>query len=401
MRLLIASQTPPIPGNGASTRNHYLARALARHHDVEVISLVWASSPEEAHAVSELLGGCPVRLIALDPGENKRLRQVANLLRGKSHLDAIYSVPALGDAIRQRHRRQPFDLIFLESALLGGGVLPEGVPIVIDQHNIEHEVLWRTFQRGKPGVRKLYNGIEALLLRPVEIKRCRAADMVLVTSERDRIEMARLIPGQRLAVVPNGVDTREFSPDERATPAAGRLLMTGTLNYFPNVDGADFFAHQCLPIVRETNPNVTFRIAGKDPLAQVQALGSLPGVTVVGPVPRMQDELAQATVVLAPLRIGGGTRLKILEALAMGKAVVSTSLGAEGLRVEHGRHLLIADDPASFARAVSDLLSDEALRTSLGRAGRALVERRYDWEAIGESLLTAIAPLAPDEAVTA
>jgi glycosyltransferase involved in cell wall biosynthesis len=175
-----------------------------------------------------------------------------------------------------------------------------------------------------------------------------------------------------------------------------RLVFTATMNYGPNAEAAIHFATHIWPQVRAAIPDATLKIVGHGPPAPVRQLGQRPGITVTGSVPDVRPYLASAQAVVVPLRIGGGTRLKIVEALAMAKPVVTTTLGAEGLAVEPGRHLLIADDPDAFASDVIALLRDPARRASLAHAGRALVEERYDWGAIGAQLDDALHHLLPE-----
>ncbi|HEX4714858.1 MAG TPA: glycosyltransferase family 4 protein, partial [Ktedonobacteraceae bacterium] len=151
-----------------------------------------------------------------------------------------------------------------------------------------------------------------------------------------------------------------------------------------------FFAHHCWPLIRARIPSATWQIVGKNPMPEVLQLANVPGVTVTGEVSDTRLYLATASVAIAPLRIGSGTRLKILEAFAMQKAVVSSSIGCEGLAVEAGQHLLVADQPEAFAEAVIALLQQPEKRRELGRAGRALVETAYSWEQCGKHLLQAI-----------
>lgn len=275
--------------------------------------------------------------------------------------------------------------------------LPPDVATVIDEHNIEYELLERTRQNEPIGLRKLYSWLEGAYVKRAEIARWRQASAVLVTSDRECDAVATHAPAIPYAVVPNGVDIDYFACEQSESDGsdnAQQIIFTGTMNYFPNVNGAMFFARQCWPIVRERAPNATWNLVGRSPAASVADLAELPGVTVTGGVPDMRPYLSSATIAIAPLRIGAGTRLKILEALAMGKAVVTTSIGCEGLAVRDGEHVIIADDPEAFALAIVALLHDPARRRALGGAGRRLVETEYSWERCGDRLLRALDTLS-------
>jgi glycosyltransferase involved in cell wall biosynthesis len=190
-----------------------------------------------------------------------------------------------------------------------------------------------------------------------------------------------LYPGRLAApatVIPTGVDTAYFAPGERSS-ASRRVVFTGSMDWLPNVDGVLYFCREILPIVRQAVPDVTFSIVGRAPTQTVRKLAEEQGVEVTGRVDDVRPYLADAAAYVVPLRIGGGTRLKIFEAMAAWRAVVSTSIGAEGLPTENGRHLLLADNPGDFAQAVATLLLDNNVRQKIEREARTLVTTHYDW----------------------
>ncbi|HEY7976403.1 MAG TPA: glycosyltransferase, partial [Ktedonobacterales bacterium] len=238
--------------------------------------------------------------------------------------------------------------------------------------------------------RRLHDQRESDALRRMELATLGGADLVVVTSERERVALETLLPGRRICVVPNGVDVERFAPGSVTDEIAGRVVFTGSMDYHPNEQAARFFAEQCWPIIRRARPDATWFVVGANPPASVRRLADAPGVTVTGSVPETRSYLAQAQVAIAPLLVGGGTRLKILEALAMGKAMVSTGIGYEGLRLVPDEHLLIADAPEAFAQAVIRALDDASLRARLGAAGREVVVREYSWEQSGSILRRAV-----------
>jgi glycosyltransferase involved in cell wall biosynthesis len=277
--------------------------------------------------------------------------------------------------------------VLFESVLLAGYRLPAGIRAIIDQHNIEHELLERTYEQEKSPLRKWYNWQEGRLLKQGEIGRCRNADVVLVASERERIVLKGLLPENVIEVVPNGVDIETFDGNTSEQEVPNQIIFTGTMDYYPNTNAVLFFAQRCWPLIRAQIPGATWQIVGRNPPVEVRKLGELPGVTVTGTVPDVRPYLAASSVAIAPLQIGSGTRLKILEALAMRKAVVSTSVGCEGLSLVPGKHLIVADQPEGIAQAVVALMNNPEKREALGNAGREVVETVYNWERCGDRLL--------------
>ena len=216
---------------------------------------------------------------------------------------------------------------------------------------------------------------------------CRLADRVVAVSEADAEALRALVPGLRVDIVPNGVDTEFYNvqiPMTKSQLAIGlwSLVFTGKMDFRPNVDAVIWFCEEVLPLVRREVPGVRFYIVGRSPHRRVLRLAKDPAVTVTGYVDDVRPYIAAASVYVVPLRVGGGTRLKVLEALACGKAIVSTSLGCEGLGLTPGRELLVADTPLEFARRVVELLRSPGRREELGRAARRSAEERYDWRLI-------------------
>jgi sugar transferase (PEP-CTERM/EpsH1 system associated) len=331
-----------------------------------------------------------MQVIALPTNSTKRRQQILGLLRGVPHVLQTFILPEVQQALDALFAKHHFDAILYEGMYIADYRLPENVLVILDEHNLEFELRLRTFQQERALLRKWYNWLEGHLLKSAEIERCRRADVVLMTSEREQTIMQQFLPTSKIVVVPNGVDNANFRPADRSKEVENSIVFTGAMGYYPNVDAVRFFAHHCWPLIRARIPSATWQIVGKNPMPEVLQLANVPGVTVTGEVSDTRLYLATASVAIAPLRIGSGTRLKILEAFAMQKAVVSSSIGCEGLAVEAGQHLLVADQPEAFAEAVIALLQQPEKRRELGRAGRALVEIAYSWEQCGKHLLQAI-----------
>jgi glycosyltransferase involved in cell wall biosynthesis len=201
-------------------------------------------------------------------------------------------------------------------------------------------------------------------------------------SENDREAMLTLSPGCSITVVPTGVDTEEYQASPSVSGDPPVVLFTGSMDWEPNIDAMEYFCEQIWPRILASFPDARFQIVGRNPQARVRCLASC-SVEVTGTVASIANYLRSATVVVVPLRIGGGTRLKIFEAMAMAKALVSTSIGAEGLDVMDGRDLILADDAQSFAAAVIRLLRDHEQRRSFEQAASVLAAR-YDWSQIAQ-----------------
>jgi len=295
----------------------------------------------------------------------------------------------LGDLLSER----AFDLIvcdFLFPAVNLPRRLP--CPAVIFAHNVESEI-WRRYAETKTSwcSRRLYSMQYQRMLR-FEDRTLRRFDGVLAVSSADRDTFSRIYPDairQPVHVVPTGVDTDYYTASP-SQPGARELVFTGSMDWLPNEDAMLFFCRDVLPLVRRAEPAVTLSIVGRAPTPAVARLGDQHGVRVTGRVDDVRPYVRDASVYIVPLRIGGGTRLKIFEAMAMGKAVVSTAIGAEGLPVTSGQHLMVADGPETFAREIVHLVRDIDHRRRLETAARALVVERYDWSAVAGKLEQAL-----------
>jgi glycosyltransferase involved in cell wall biosynthesis len=253
-------------------------------------------------------------------------------------------------------------------------------PLILDEHNLEYELLERTVREERSPLRKLYNWIEYRKLRREEHRNWRRADVCIFTSPRERDIFGAFLPEKRAIVVPNGVDVDYFRPTH-TTPDPSTIVFTGLMRYRPNADAVISFVREILPRIRHHRPEAVFTIVGSGVPPEVARLAG-PNVVVTGTVADVRPYVARSAAFVVPLRMGSGTRLKVLEGLAMGKAMVSTTLGCEGIAVRDGEHLLVADEPDDFARAVLRLFDAQDGAAALGARGRALVEQEYAWGSI-------------------
>jgi glycosyltransferase involved in cell wall biosynthesis len=271
------------------------------------------------------------------------------------------------------------DFLFAAANVPSGGP----VPVVLFEHNVEY-MIWRRLSAIEPSpLRRALFEVEWRKLRAREAAACAAADLTIAVSEPDRQLLAEIAPHSNTAAIPTGVDTSYFSPIAgRELPS--RLVFTGSMDWHPNEDAVLHFADAILPLIRQHVPDISLAVVGRRPTERLREAGKKHGIIVTGTVDDVRPYIAEASVYVVPLRAGGGTRLKIFEALAMGKAVVSTTVGAEGLALTPGREYVAADDPRSFADAVVSLLRDTRRRRAIGQAGRKLVEERYSWAQVAE-----------------
>jgi glycosyltransferase involved in cell wall biosynthesis len=296
------------------------------------------------------------------------------------------------------------DVILVEFSHMACFHFPATTPLIVDEHNIEFELHRRLIAVEHGFARKAFNWIEAVKLRREEGRTWKRADACLVTSDRERVIVEGISPRTLVAVIPNGVDLDYFSNPGVKVIDRSAIVFTGRMNYRPNADAAIHFVRDILPTVLRARSDAVFYVVGSDPPPEVRKLAG-PNVVITGAVDDVRPYLHRSAVVVAPIRAGSGTRLKILEALAAGKGVVSTSLGCEGLDLEDGGDLLLADSAAKFAAEVVRLLDDPGLSAAVGARGACRVAQAYGWgKVVGklEEVLTAVAPkdrggvVAPD-----
>lgn len=389
MRLLfLTPQLPYPPHQGTTIRNWGLIAQLARRHQISLLS--FGSGPVPAPVQARCAA-----VITVPPPQRSANRRLIDLLLGRADLARRLWSPAFRDALSDWLAREQFDGVQiegLEMAAYRAVVRAHGLPIVFDAHNAEHVLQQRaqSADRGRPGRRlaALYSRLQVPRLKDLERDLCRTVDGVSVVSSEDAAALAALAPGVRPVVVANGIELRAYDMPAPIATEPGRVVFTGKMDYRPNVDAMTWFVGDVWPTIRAQAPEATFWIVGQAPTPAVRALGGRDGVHVTGAVDDTRPFIAGARVYVAPLRMGGGTRFKLLEALALRRPVVSTHIGAEGFPLQNGRDALLADGPQAFADAVCRILCEPDLGDRLGAAGRALIAARYDWAAIVPHLET-------------
>lgn len=393
MKILFFCPQPLWPTNtGARLRNLHLATELARHFSVTVLQLHLPGENAADHAARDTQFD---EVISIERGQGYTPGRIVRGLIGPMPVSVLnFSVPRVFHDLAELLRDGSFDAIQLESVHLYSYLdmilsRPHKPKILADWHNIESELMRRYAVQTSNLGRKLAAMRTAGLLLSTEKKllsRCRTH---IVVSERERNQLLELAPQTDVHVIPNGVDTSYFcaanATDKREEKHT--LLFVGSMDYHANIDAVSWFVHGPWREIASRFPQLHFTIAGRQPAPAVQALAS-ERVHVTGTVKELRDIYASAFAVVVPLRVGGGTRLKILEAMAAGVPVISTRLGAEGLDAQDGVHFLLADTGEQMSEAIAVLSEDPGRRSQIIAAARTLVETQYDWRVLGRRLVS-------------
>ncbi|MGI8497996.1 MAG: glycosyltransferase family 4 protein [Gemmatimonadaceae bacterium] len=387
MRILWVKAGKILPvDTGGKIRSYNILRHLALRHETTFLSY-YAGNRDERYEreISDLLpgavalhtGGGPTGAIGLG------LDYLWHLPSPVPYAVTKFTAPAVRHRVGSWLSEPRFDVAVCDF-LSASQNFPDAAatPMILFQHNVE-SALWRRQAAHEPNpIKRAAFAIEARKMRRYERSALDRFHHVIAVSEHDRDLMAEMADASRISVVPTGVDVAHYRT-VRGSSGAGtdaQVLFLGSMDWEANVDGVEHFCREIWPRVTAAVPGARFRVVGRNPHPRIQRLAS-PSVEITGGVPSVLPHLAAATAFVVPLRIGGGTRLKIFEAMAAGRPVISTGVGAEGLDVRHGENILLADAPGEFADAVVRVLRDRELRSKLESGGASLAAR-YDWSHI-------------------
>lgn len=373
------------PDTGGKIRSFQTIKELARRHDVTLYTF-YKSHPDDVHdELADMFERVIARPLQLPPS-----RSIADLLlfarylaTGTPYTTGKYCRPAVKREVHELVRGGGFDLIVCDF-LHPADVLPwsGSPPIVLFTHNVEAEVWERQTQLTTNPILRFALQFEARALARAERKYAELADHVIAVSERNADHFRAFLDPQDVSVVPTGVDVDYFTPTaDRSDDSGCNMVFTGSMDWMPNDDCVRYFVAEILPLIWKEHPEARFWAVGKNPTESLRRLDDGERVFVTGTVDDIRPYLARADVFVLPMRSGSGTRLKLYESMAAGNAIVSTTIGAEGLAVTSGENLVLADGAEEFAAAVVSLLGDDGRRQSLGVAARTLVEDRYSWSA--------------------
>jgi len=395
VRILMISAGCPLPAdNGAKRRILASAVCLSQRHHVTLISLREDGSGSELDSDGN---DVPWRQVIVDmPTRGRLITALKAFLSTKSYAQVKYWNKNFQSMLVNLTAAQQFDAIwvhqlcmarYVEHILLryGGGRRQNLPLIVLDQHNVD-ELYFKSFLIAKANIAwKLYAFLEVLKAIRLQKKWYPLFDVILCVAPEDLRTTANYVSGNtEIWCTPNGVDLDYFKPCEQAhfSEIQPVLVFGGSLDVTMNQDAVIWFSTKILPLIERHLPEIQFLIVGRQPPPEIQRLSKSERIMVTGTVADVRNYYRQAAVFVVPLRIGGGTKLKVLEAMAMALPVVTTTVGAQGLNVESGRHLFVADNPDDFAGRVLELLKDRKKAAQIGAAARRFVEQKYGWEAI-------------------
>lgn len=383
---------------GGKIRSYNILRRLREQHDVTLLSY-YGGAEDTAYAIEigeHLAGAVTVHTgTSGSNGVTKGLDYLRRLPEPAPYAVTKFTSFRVQRKIRTLLAERRFDVAvcdFLSASLNFPRVM--NTPAVLFQHNVE-SALWDRQKEHEPNpVKRLAYRFEAAKMGRYERAAVRRFDHVIAVSDGDREIMKTMTDSTCISVVPTGVDLEQFQAAAGQGATNPLVVFLGSMDWEPNIDAVEYFCRESWPRIRASVPGAKFRIVGRNPHPRVKRLAS-ECIEVTGTVPSVIEHLREAAVVVVPLRVGGGTRLKIFEAMAMGKAVVSTSIGAEGLDVHDDRDILIADTAESFAASTVALLNDRVLRQRIELAASELAAQ-YDWSVIARRFEQVLARVAMD-----
>jgi len=393
VRIAFVSARPPFPlDSGGRIRTFHLLRQISRVHAVTLVTAT--DGPESEAALSSLKRSIPDITVRRVRVRSQKTRLARLLRAARSPIDRL---PYTWAAYRNRHFRanlaaalaaEAYDLIHCDhiqvAYALSGLQRP---PSVLNAHNIESVLARRVAETERSRWKRDLVGWQCAKTVRAEIEAHRLVQQSIVVSEVDRAELERIAPGLSISVVPNGVDLEWFAGRGVADPHT--MAFVGAMDWLPNVDAVQFFVREVFPRIRARVPRAQFWAVGRHPSPSLIRACAVDGVHLTGTVDDVRPYVARAQLVVVPLRIGGGTRLKILEAWAMRKAVLSTAIGAEGLPATDGAGIELADTPEDLAARAVAVMSDPERALRVGARGRRIVEEHFSWPRVADCLLGA------------
>jgi len=395
-RLLFLAQSLPFPPHsGVAVRTYNVLRELQREFDVDLVAFSRLGHQPDAAAREAARDALRATLTHVAeptpvPNEGSGMRRAWDHLRsvvtGRAYTYYEYRSGDYDRELRRSLRERPPALVHLDSLDLHG-LLPHlpSVPIACTHHDIDSALLRSRARWIGSAPRRMYLELQAGRVERVERAITPRLALNVLTSETDERRLHALAPGAATVVIPNGTDTDYFRPTG-APSIDGRVVFVGPTNAYPNRDAVEWMLETIWPRIHGAAPAASLRLVGRSASELRARYDAVPGVTTLGQVPDLRPALSEAQCCVVPIRIGGGTRLKILDAWAMGKAVVSTTIGCEGLAAVDGENILVRDTPDAFAEAVRKVLRDPVLREQLERNARRTAAEHYGWAVIGERL---------------
>lgn len=391
MRILFVAPRLPLPADtGGKIRTFNLLKQISRDHSVDLVTFSF-DREDERHIREFREMGIETRLVQA-PKEDTLRKAIIILMSALPYSVSKYYSKEMAKAIAAMQAAKNYDLAHFDHIHMAHYQnYFQGLPCLVDEHNVEYKILERCAHVEKTFIKKILFGDQARKMARFEARKIAGFSACTAVSDEDGRILKHLTRGAKpVYTLPNGVDTEFFQPPGHQAarpPEEDAVVFTGSMDWLPNDDAVVFFCREVLPLIWEQNAGVKFYIVGKSPSAAVRELAQKdPRIIVTGRVDDVRTYIQRAKIFAAPIRIGGGTRLKILEAMSMRKAVVSTTVGAEGIACTKDVDIVLEDTPRAFADEVIVLLKDQQARETLGTAARELVLEKYDWRIIGKKL---------------
>ena len=394
MKLLFLTPQQPYPTHqGTTIRNFNLIRELSKRHQIWLLTFLEADQPADPGPLAQL---CQAIKTVSVPQRSTVRRLYQMLTTSRPDMGWRLWSPQLQEALKNWLQALKFDAVFIEGIEMAPYLptIKQFAPqtkVIYDDHNAEWLLQHRNFMVDAKNPRRwvaaAYSFVQTQRLKRYERQTCQQADGVVVCSQADREAIQYLDSALDVMMVSNGVDLDQYGRYQGSVIPFD-LVFTGKMDYRPNIDAMLWFGLEVFPHIQAEHPDATLGIVGQRPHPRLDPLRHNPAITITGFVDEVMPYIAGAKIFVAPFRVGGGTRLKLLEAMAMRKPIVATSVGAEGYPITAGQEMFLVDEPASMAQTICNLLSDQAKRERLGEAGFQFVKANYSWETLVPQLET-------------
>ena len=387
--LFVTTRIPYPPWEGHQIRTYNLLKRVCEEHEVKLVSFV-RSDEDPAHAdhLRTICKSVDLIKIPADQGKSKLLSTILSGVVTKTpFVVRKYSAPEMEQKLKEVIEQDAPDLIHFDMLPLAQYLpLCGDIPTILNDHNVESLLVERRAEATSSIPQKVFFSNQAPKLEEFEKFATQNATEILACSQEDAEILSRMGNGKGIHIIANGVDIEQFIPSDDVQVDHNKIIFVGGMGWFPNKDGMNFFIKEAMPLICEQNPDASLTVVGKsDGLDIPDQLKDK--VSATGFVDDFRPLVHEAAVYILPLRVGSGTRLKLLEAMAMGKAIVSTRIGAEGVVLEDGENILMADTPQEIADAVIKLMRNKHLRDRLGKAAHEQAKNLYDWRILGNKML--------------
>jgi polysaccharide biosynthesis protein PslH len=375
---------PYPPASGGQLRDYNLLRSLAEEFDIYLLIMSSSDFPVES-AIDEMQKYCQYVEIIRHEYKHSLFLFIKSLLKKVPYKIFQYTSLKFKTRIRELLNTHQFNLIFCDHIYLTDN-LPTDINLPVIPHTEDaFSFLYKQVAEQARFIRKIYASLQWKILFDYEIKIFKKYGIFIAVSQEEKKKIAEVLPGIKIPIIPNGIDLLYFKPQNTSNKNDLNLVFVGLMDSFPNEDAVTFFVKEIFPFILKKNDKIKFFVVGKNPTGKVQSLNDNKNIFVTGTVDDVRPFIAKATIYVVPLRLGTGTRLKILEAMSMGIPVISTSIGCEGLNAEDNKNIIISDEPGNFAAGIINLIEDDELRKQIALEGRKLAEQ-YSWVSIGQNL---------------